>query len=210
MRPAALRRAEPDIAALMEAEGIAMRPGPRPRLDPAILPGLRRAILGMQLVVIRYAGRGIEALVTRVLCPHGILYGGNGRAWLVAHVEGLPEMRLWRLDRIASVDLLDRCFARREKFDLRSYAAQSFGVFQEEPMDVVLRIVLAVQSVTDRGARGGRGASGALPRGRGAGDVLTLVHVGDGNRRRGAGQAARRVGADGARWHGTTAMRLRD
>jgi hypothetical protein len=30
MRPDALRRAEPDIAALMEAEGIAMRPGPRP------------------------------------------------------------------------------------------------------------------------------------------------------------------------------------
>jgi hypothetical protein len=28
MRPDALRRAEPDIAALMEAEGIAMRPGP--------------------------------------------------------------------------------------------------------------------------------------------------------------------------------------
>jgi len=45
MRPAALRRAEPDIEALMQAEGIAMRPGPRPRLDPGILPTLRRAIL---------------------------------------------------------------------------------------------------------------------------------------------------------------------
>ena len=140
MRPAALRRAEPDIAALMEAEGIAMRPGPRPRLDPALLPTLRRAILGVQLVVIRYAGQGVETPVTRVLCPYGTLYGGNGRAWLVAHVEELPEMRLWRLDRIASVDLLDRCFTRREDFDLTAYAAQSFGVFQEEPMDVVLRI----------------------------------------------------------------------
>ena len=140
MRPAALRRAEPDIAALMEAEGVAMRPGPRPRLDPALLPTLRRAILGVQLVAIRYATQGVEVPVTRVLCPYGILYGGNGRAWLVGHVEGLPEMRLWRLDRIASVDLLDRCFERRGDFDLRAYAAQSFGVFQEEPLDVVLRI----------------------------------------------------------------------
>jgi len=140
MRPAALRRAEPDIEAPMQAEGTAMRPGPRPRLDPAILPTLRRAILGVQLVVIRYAGRGVEAPVTRVLCPYGTLYGGNGRAWLVGHVEELPEMRLWRLDRIASVDVLDRSFVRREGFDLRAYAAQSFGVFQEEPMDVVLRI----------------------------------------------------------------------
>lgn len=141
MRPAALRRAEPDIEVLMQAEGIAMRPGPRPRLDPAILPTLRRAILGVQLVVIRYAAQGVEAPVTRVLCPYGTLYGGNGRAWLVGHVEKLPHMRLWRLDRITSVDLLDRSFIRREDFDLRAYAAQSFGVFQEEPVNVVLRVV---------------------------------------------------------------------
>ena len=137
MRPDALRRAEPDIAALMEAEGIAMRPGPRPVLAAGVLPTLRRAILGMQPVVVRYAGPDAEEPATRILCPYGILYGGRG--WLVAHVDGLPEMRLWRLDRIVSVDLLDRGFKRREDFDLAAYAAQSFGVFQEEPIDVVLR-----------------------------------------------------------------------
>lgn len=137
MRPDALRQAEPDIAALMEAEGIAMRPGPRPVIAAGVLPTLRRAILGMQLVVVRYAGRDAEEPANRILCPYGILYGGRG--WLVAHVDGLPEMRLWRLDRIVSVDLLDRGFLRREDFSLSAYAAQSFGVFQEEPIDVVLR-----------------------------------------------------------------------
>lgn len=88
-------------------------------------------------MVVRYAGPGAEEPATRVLCPYGILYGGRG--WLVAHVEGLPELRLWRLDRIASVDLLDRGFARRADFSLSDYAAQSFAVFQEEPVDVVLR-----------------------------------------------------------------------
>ena len=43
------------------------------------------------------------------------------------------------MDRIVSIDLLDRGFARCEDFDLAAYAAQSFGVFQEEPIDVVLR-----------------------------------------------------------------------
>jgi predicted DNA-binding transcriptional regulator YafY len=137
MRPDALRRAEPDIAALMEAEGIAMRPGPRPVIAADVLPTLRRAILGMQLVVVRYVGNDAEKPAARILCPYGILYGGRG--WLVAHVDELPEMRLWRLDRIVSIDLLDRGFARREDFDLAAYAAQSFGVFQEEPIDVVLR-----------------------------------------------------------------------
>ena len=137
MRPDALRRAEPDVAALMEAEGIAMRPGPRPVIAAGVLPTLRRAILGMQLVVARYAGREGEEPATRILCPYGLLHGGRG--WLVAHVEDLPEMRLWRLDRIVAIDLLDRGFVRRDDFSLADYAAQSFGVFQEEPFDVVLR-----------------------------------------------------------------------
>ena len=121
MRPDALRRAEPDVAALMEAEGIAMRPGPRPVIAPGVLPTLRRAILGMQLVVVRYAGSDADEPTTRILCPYGILYGGRG--WLVAHVEEMPEMRLWRLDRMVSIDLLDRGFARREDLDLAAYAA---------------------------------------------------------------------------------------
>ena len=137
MRPDALRRGEPDIAALMEAEGIAMRPGPRPMIAAGVQSTLRRAILGMQLVVVRYAGPDADEPAARILCPYGLLYGGRG--WLVAHVDGLPEMRLWRLSRIVSVDLLDRSFARREDFSLEAYAAQSFGVFQEQPVDVVLR-----------------------------------------------------------------------
>jgi predicted DNA-binding transcriptional regulator YafY len=137
MRPDALRRAEPDIAALMEAEGVAMRPGPRPMVADGVLPTLRRAILGMQPVVVRYVARDAAEPATRILCPYGILYGGRG--WLVAPVDGLPEMRLWRLDRIVSIDLIDRGFARRADFDLAAYAAQSFGVFQEEPIDVVLQ-----------------------------------------------------------------------
>ena len=40
-------------------------------------------------------------------------------------------MRLSRLDRIVSADLLDRGFQRRADFNLCGSAAQSFGVFQE-------------------------------------------------------------------------------
>jgi predicted DNA-binding transcriptional regulator YafY len=68
--------------------------------------------------------------------PLRIVYGGRG--FLVAHADELPEMRLWRLDRIVSIDLLDRGFARREDFDLSAYAAQSFGVFQEEPINAAV------------------------------------------------------------------------
>jgi predicted DNA-binding transcriptional regulator YafY len=137
MRPDALRRAETDIAALMEAEGIAMRPGPRPALPPGLLSTLRNAILSLRLVRVHYAAPGMMAPAIYTLCPYGILHGGRG--WLVAQREKWPEMRLWRLDRIRSVQPLDRGFWRREAFSLAEYAAQSFGVFQEDPIDVVLR-----------------------------------------------------------------------
>jgi len=46
MRPAEARRMEPDLEALLEAEGLAMRPGPRPLIRPrsksrASRPGLQ-------------------------------------------------------------------------------------------------------------------------------------------------------------------------
>jgi predicted DNA-binding transcriptional regulator YafY len=69
MRPDALRRAEPDIAALMESEGVAMRRGPRPAVAAGVLPALRRAILGVQPVVVRYLAAEAVEPATRILCP---------------------------------------------------------------------------------------------------------------------------------------------
>ena len=164
-----------------------MRPGPRPVLAAGVLPTLRRAILGMQPVVVRYAGRDAEEPATRILCPYGILYGGRG--WLVAHVESLPEMRLWRLDRIVSADRLERCFLRREDFSLAAYAARSFGVFQEEPIERRAAVrtgggggcgILDVSSITIYRAGGRWLADGAVPGGRSEGDMLASVYVGDG------------------------------
>jgi predicted DNA-binding transcriptional regulator YafY len=137
MPAASLRRAEPDIAALLEAEGLAMRPGPRVRVAAGVLPTLRRAILASQVVTLHYRPAYADAPLQRAVCPYGILYGGRG--WLLAHVEDLPELRLWRLDRIASAELCERAYRRDPDFDLSAYAARSFGVFQEEPVDVVLR-----------------------------------------------------------------------
>ena len=135
--PAAqLLRAEPDIEALMQAEGSAAHPGPRLKLDRAMMAEIRAAILGFRKLALTYRPAEPRQPGRRVICPYGVLYGR--RAYLVAHTETGEEMRLWRLDRISDVSVLDENFAAQE-FDLAAYAAQSFGVFQEEPQDVVLR-----------------------------------------------------------------------
>ena len=48
---------EPDLQALMVAEGLAMRPGPRPRLDDGLLALLRDAIKSGRVVEFDYLSR---------------------------------------------------------------------------------------------------------------------------------------------------------
>jgi predicted DNA-binding transcriptional regulator YafY len=146
LRPKALCRVEPDVEALMVAEGTAMQPGPRPVLPHDLLATLRRAILGPHPVALIYAARGKKPRSATVL-PLGILRGGRG--WLVALTENKPGVRLWRLDGIREPKVLDRFFVRPPDFDLQAYASQSFGVFQEPPLDVVLRIAASAAETAE-------------------------------------------------------------
>ena len=48
-------------------------------------------------------------------------------------------MRYWVLANMIEAALTDESFEFDEGFDLEEFAGRSFGVFQEEPIDVVLR-----------------------------------------------------------------------
>ena len=48
-------------------------------------------------------------------------------------------MRYWALANMSEVTLTDEMFEFDAAFDLEEFASRSFGVFQEEPVDVTLR-----------------------------------------------------------------------
>jgi predicted DNA-binding transcriptional regulator YafY len=121
-RPDHLRRIEPDLEVLTEAEGTALRPGPRPVLPPVTMEYRSR--------------RSGEPYVTEVH-PYGMLYGS--RPLLVAAAEPWDDPKLYRLDRIGMLDLGNTPFVRRADFRLEEFAARAFGTWQEEPFDVALR-----------------------------------------------------------------------
>lgn len=137
MRPDALTRVAPDLEVLTEAEGIAMRPGPRPRIDPAIVAALRQAILASRKVEIHYKYRSSGKTGYDTVRPYGFIYGN--RHYLVAWSENeqARDFRNFALSNIERVELLEKSFTRRRGFSLQDYAERSFGVFQEEPFDVV-------------------------------------------------------------------------
>lgn len=129
-------RVETDLDALLEAEGIAMRPGPRLKVSGKVVNELREAIKACKQVCIHYRKDG--AAKPRVVHPYGFLHGH--RNYLVAFYPKVAKVVIFSLPNIEQVDVLSDAFVRQEGFDLQRYAAEAFGLYHEdEPHDVAWR-----------------------------------------------------------------------
>lgn len=135
MREDVRARITPDLEVLCAAQGRLMRAGPLPALVPEAVEQLRWAILSRRRVTFEYTPRGPATREPSVIHPYGFLSGFG--QYLVGFSERSCGVQLYRLSRIASVEVLDGDFERDPDFDLQRYAENSFGVVQEEPVDVV-------------------------------------------------------------------------
>lgn len=135
-----VRRLEPDVEALMEAEGIAHRPGPRPGVDPALLATLRQAIKAGRAVRVRYRHRRHGRVEEMTLHPYGVLLGS--RHYLIAHRPDRPAppvLRLFSLPEIETIAGLAESFARDPQISIARFTERAFGIFQETPVAVAWR-----------------------------------------------------------------------
>ena len=139
-RAAARRRLAPDLEALLQAETIAVQAGPRPFEDDAVLGAIREALLSMRRLSFRYEGGSTPGRL-REVTPYGVLFGRSN--YLVAAEDAATGPRNWRLDRIAAIAVTDHAGSKPEDFSLQAYADESFGIFQDDTEDVVLRITPA-------------------------------------------------------------------
>ncbi len=123
---------------LLRAEGLAMRPGPRQRLEDGLLSTVREAIRRRRVLTFDYAARrsGAPNKYRRVR-PYGVLYGS--RALLVAPTERHDDVLLWRLSSVRGAKVTNAAFMPDPSFDLTAFAKRAFGVFQERPFNVTLR-----------------------------------------------------------------------
>ncbi|MET0271463.1 MAG: WYL domain-containing protein [Phenylobacterium sp.] len=138
-RASARRRLAPDLEALLQAETIAVQAGPRPFEDETVLAAVREALKAASSLRFRYEGGTTPGRV-REVTPYGVLFG---RANYLVAAEGEGGPRNWRLDRLADVEVTHRAAFRPEGFSLQDYADESFGIYQDDTQDVVLRILPA-------------------------------------------------------------------
>ena len=137
MRAPARRRLAPDLEALLQAETIAVQAGPRPFEEAEVLEAVREALKAVSTVRFRYEGGSTPGRV-REVTPLGILFGRSN--YLVAAEDAQAGPRNWRLDRVFDVQVTGRAGSRPRDFSLQAYADESFGIYQDDTHDVVLRI----------------------------------------------------------------------
>lgn len=130
-----LSRIETDLEAILEAEGYAMRPLPKPKISPPILMGIRESIKACQKIRIIYHSRLKSETTERLIHPYGLLYGM--RHYLIAWCEASNGLRAFSLSNIKELTVSNESFIRDPDFNLRQHAARSFGAYQEEPFKVI-------------------------------------------------------------------------
>ena len=130
--PNRLSRIETDHEALLEAQGLAARPGPSARLASDIASTISVALKASQRLRIVYLSRGAASANSRVVEPYGVLIGT--RRYLVAKPKSDPSgpMRHYVAESIQSAQLTGEFFERDRNFKIDLHAQKAFGVFQNE------------------------------------------------------------------------------
>ena len=129
-----LQSLDTDVSAIMESEGFAVRQYSGVNIEPKILEELRTSMLAFKKIQFDYPIK--EEIKTITLNPYGLVIAD--KYYLVGYNEYVGDLRQYRVDKISNLTILDEYFEKDEKFSLTEYSNNSFGVYQEKPIDIVL------------------------------------------------------------------------
>ncbi len=141
-----IARLETDHEALLEAQGLAARPGPTARIAPQIASTISMALKSSQRLKIVYHSRGSAKPTPRIVEPYGVLIGI--RRYLVAKPKVDGPLHYYVAERIESAELTGEGFVRDPDFEIDKHAQKAFGAFQNDTEygEVVWRFRPAVAS----------------------------------------------------------------
>lgn len=128
------RALETDIDAVIESEGFAVRQYSRVKADPKIMEFLRYAMLSFKKITFDYLTDKGNRKIT--LNPYGVVI--SDKYYLVGYNEYVNDLRLYKVNKIKNLEILDEYFDKDENFSLQEYCNKSFSIYQEEPLNITL------------------------------------------------------------------------
>jgi predicted DNA-binding transcriptional regulator YafY len=120
--------------------------GPRYVGSETLIGQCERAIQAFERLKLTYRKDGEEAATVRLVKPLGLLFGRFG--YLVAQSFGEREIKSYRLNCIERVELVGKTFKPPAWFNLKAWAAESFGIYHGDELKM-WRIVFSPK-VADR------------------------------------------------------------
>ena len=126
----------PDVLRHLDQQraGLIVR-GPMPKdysRQEGMLSALNRAVYEHRVAEVKYKGLGQPRPRKRRIEPHAICLFLNSIYVLAADADEIDgPIKTYKLDRVSSVDLLDRRFTPRKDFDPDVYFDNSIGIFRE-------------------------------------------------------------------------------
>lgn len=123
-----------DIEAIMESEGFAVRQYSRPLVKSKTMEKLRNSMIAYKKVQFDYPTDKGNRRIT--LNPYGLII--SDKHYLVGFNEYVNDLRLYKVDKISNLEILDEYYLKDENFSLTEYCKNSFSIYQEEPLNITL------------------------------------------------------------------------
>lgn len=124
-----------DVEALLEVEGYAIRQYPKYKTCLSTMNIISEALKSFKYIEFVYENlKGEKSKL--IIQPYGVIYGE--KTYLLGYNEQKQGFRYYLLHKIKNIKLLEKYFNKDEKFNLREYLTNSFGIYQEEPMKIKL------------------------------------------------------------------------
>ena len=124
-----------DVEALLEVEGYAVRQHPRYKTNLNLLNIISDALKSFKYIIFKYENNKGEVAELKVQ-PYGIIYGE--KTYLLGYNVDKKGFRYYILHKIKEPKIINEYYEKDEKFNLKDYLKNSFGVYQEKPMKIKL------------------------------------------------------------------------
>jgi len=133
------RRLDNDLDLLTRLQRSRVSAGPAVIASPEHLTQIQSAILASHCVDFDYVPEGAEAPAWRRVIPYGLVHGPI--TYLVGKMPDRDDPPyVFRLDRMSDVRETSIVGFPPEDWDLDAWLAESFGIYRENAVDVVLRV----------------------------------------------------------------------
>jgi predicted DNA-binding transcriptional regulator YafY len=106
------------------------------------LAQVQEAAQNQRLIRVRYFTMSRRKHTRRRIAPYQVWYYDE-TFYLIGFCHQRQEIRLFAIDRIERIEILDEAFEPPEGFDAEQFMQPSFGVFQGEPATVRIRFTKA-------------------------------------------------------------------